>query len=62
MECRQMLVKAVESVTSVAQAPKEAGVSRPVAHKWLKRHREGEEALNAYLAHPTQCPARRRRS
>ena len=59
MECRQMLVKAVENGTSVAQAAKEAGVSRQVAHKWLKRHREGgEEALNDLSRAPPTVPGK----
>jgi len=59
MECRQLLVKAVESGTSVAQAAKEAGVSRQVAHEWLKRHREGgDEALNDLSRAPHAVPGK----
>lgn len=59
MESRQLLVNAVANGTSVSQAAREAGVSRQVAHKWLKRHREGgTDALADHSRAPQTVPGK----
>lgn len=43
---RLRLVKKIEAGTPISQVAREAGISRQTAHKWLRRWRDGDLALD----------------
>ena len=43
---RRRLVRKIEAGTPIAQVAREAGISRQTAHKWLRRWRDGDLALD----------------
>lgn len=57
MHSRKKMIKAIEEGQSVAQAAREAGVSRPTAYTWIARARsEGWESLHERSRRPRNCP------
>ncbi|MFI0223044.1 leucine zipper domain-containing protein, partial [Streptomyces lydicus] len=56
---RRLLVERVRSGRPVAHVAAEMGVSRPTAHKWMRRWRaEGEEGLEDRSSRPHTTPHR----
>ena len=57
MTSRKKMIQAIENGQSVAQAAREAGVSRVTAYRWLHRAEEqGIEALSEQSRRPLECP------
>ncbi|WP_369199208.1 helix-turn-helix domain-containing protein, partial [Streptomyces djakartensis] len=56
---RRLLIERVRSGRPVAHVAAEMGISRPTAHKWLRRWRaEGEAGLHDRSSRPRRTPHR----
>lgn len=57
MHSRKKMIQAIADGQSIAQAAREAGVSRPTAYTWLKRsHQEGFQSLHEHSRRPQRHP------
>lgn len=57
MTSRKKMIQAIASGQSVAQAAREAGVSRVTAYQWLRRAgQQGLDALSEQSRRPLECP------